>query len=621
METMRALRGALVGAFLLPLLALVACGGGGSSAPGAGTVPASDDAPAQTGDLVIAVTDAEGDFVVYEVTVERIDLTTAAGDEVQSIPASTRVDFADLTELSELLTVASIPAGIYRTITLQLDFTDAMVLVQDASGELREATLQDADGATLGAIAAELRLPDDAPVRVVVGSIAGVTLDFDLEASNEIVSFAPAVVRVDPFVIADASLDETRDLRVHGVLESVADDGAITVDVRPWRRQPATIGSFDFTTDAQTRWQIDDAAFVGAAGLDALAALPAGIDLVAAGSVTAGNLVADTVFVGGAVPGAEGDVVAGTVLARAGDLLTLGGVRVHRDDGPDRFARRIELAVDATTRVFLRTADERAGEAPGIAALSVGSRVIAGATQTGEATVTAPAAFDANGETVFLRRSALTAEVATADPFVVSVLRLDGRRPGVFDFSGTGTAAAEDADAAAYEVKPGVLSTADLDAGDLVRIRGLVADFGTAAPDFAAETLVDINTEDRGARLRAGWRASGGSDDALIDLAPDRIGLDLANATAVLRLRGILRDALPQDDRIALVPAPSGGIWTLSEGPGAPITVFRAFSAFVDALLAGLQDGERVASLTAEGRYDRPAAELTVRRLRVQWEP
>ncbi|MEE4301737.1 MAG: DUF4382 domain-containing protein [Pseudomonadales bacterium] len=611
----------LLSALLLAILA--ACGGGGGVAAPNPAPPGPVPAPV-SGDLAIAVTDAEGDFLVYEVEVERIDLTTAAGDAVQTIPASSRIDFAELTELSELLTVASIPAGVYASVTLQLDFSDAVVLLQDESGEVREASLQDADGAPLGSVPVPLRLDPERPVRIAAGTIARLSLDFDLEASNDVLSHDPPVVEVSPFVLAMPAFDATRDLRVHGVLEEVAEDGEITIEVRPWRRRPATPGSASFTTDAETTWEIGDETFVGDAGLAALAGVAPGTALLLVGPVAERELVADRVLVGTAVPGAGSDVVTGTVLARAPngtvDVLTLGGVRVNAVAGPDRFLRRAELLVSDQTSVRARGAGSLLDL--GDAALSVGSRLVSEAVEA-PTTTAAPEAlpvFDATTATVLLRRSALTAEVVNGDPLVVDLVRLDGRRPGAFDFTGTAADATDDADPDAYEIATGVLDTTALEAGDVVRLRGLVADFGAAPLDFVAETLVDVATEDRGGRLTAAWREVGGTGEAISAIAPDGFIVDLSDANAALRLRGLRRDVLPEDAIVRVVPAGEGpSLFSLRDFGAGEILLFQDFAAFSDALLAGLQAGERVASLVAEGRYDRGDARLTVRRVRVQW--
>ena len=53
------------------------------------------------GDLVISLTDAEGDFTTYTVDVTSITLTKQNGAEVSTLPLSTTVDFAQYTEMTE----------------------------------------------------------------------------------------------------------------------------------------------------------------------------------------------------------------------------------------------------------------------------------------------------------------------------------------------------------------------------------------------------------------------------------------------------------------------------------------------------------------------------------------
>ena len=79
---------------ILAGLALSACGGGG----GSGTGDVSD-----SGEVIVALTDAEGDFASYTVDVLSLTLTTANGAVVETLPLSTRVDFARYTDLTEFL--------------------------------------------------------------------------------------------------------------------------------------------------------------------------------------------------------------------------------------------------------------------------------------------------------------------------------------------------------------------------------------------------------------------------------------------------------------------------------------------------------------------------------------
>jgi hypothetical protein len=77
---------------------LAGCGGSSSSDPAA-----SADAcgGAGCGTLLVGVTDADGDFVSYSVDVLSVTLERRNGASVEVLPGTTRIDFAQLTELSD----------------------------------------------------------------------------------------------------------------------------------------------------------------------------------------------------------------------------------------------------------------------------------------------------------------------------------------------------------------------------------------------------------------------------------------------------------------------------------------------------------------------------------------
>ena len=156
-----------------PLLAalLAGCGGGGTSALPQ-TEPQAESA--DTGDLAISITDAGGDFVAYMVDVTSITLQRANGDAVETLPLTTRIDFTELTEVTEFLTVATVPVGNYESVTVSMDFSDAQVLVQDD------------DGNPLTTLDARLALPGDQAIRITRATTRAFSLDFDLDASNSI---------------------------------------------------------------------------------------------------------------------------------------------------------------------------------------------------------------------------------------------------------------------------------------------------------------------------------------------------------------------------------------------------------------------------------------------------
>ena len=89
---------------------------------------------ADSGEVVIGLTDAESNFVKYEVDVVSLTLTKANGAVVDALPLATRVDFAQYVEMTEFLTVATVPVGRYIKATLTLDYQSADIQAENADG-------------------------------------------------------------------------------------------------------------------------------------------------------------------------------------------------------------------------------------------------------------------------------------------------------------------------------------------------------------------------------------------------------------------------------------------------------------------------------------------------------
>ena len=78
-------------AFFAVLVALNACGGGaGGSSPTNTSAASAASGSADSGEIAIALTDAEGDFESYVVDVDYLRLQRANGDVVETVPLSTR---------------------------------------------------------------------------------------------------------------------------------------------------------------------------------------------------------------------------------------------------------------------------------------------------------------------------------------------------------------------------------------------------------------------------------------------------------------------------------------------------------------------------------------------------
>ena len=573
-------------------------GGGGSTTP-------QPDPIAESGVISIVFTDAEGDFVTYAVDVTSLLLEKTNGDTVETVPLSTRIDFAELTDVSEFLTIATVPAGIYASAVLTMDFTTADVVVQDANGDGIGADVVGEDGNPLGVLQVRLNLTTSDVIRISPNVPAAFSLDFDLDASNEIdLTTTPPTVTVQPFLLATPELDRDREHRVRGVLASVDEiESAITIKVRPFRHHTGDFGRFTFSVDEDTQYEVDGVGYTGSPGLGVMAMLEENTPVITQGQITDNGFLAETVLAGSSVPWSDSDVVKGIVIARSGDVLSVQGARIK--DGRDVFWGSQSVIVGENTTVTALGVDNADLD---LDSISVGQRVIVFGEELDDGT------FDASEGRVRMLMNQLTAQVVEAEPLVVDLFYLNGRHPQIYDFSGTGVTAAEDADPDFYEIDTSTLGLSNIENGDLVRVRGLVNDFGMAPPDYNARTVIDVDTDAHAASLRVGWK--NGTTMPFTNLSIDRIDLDLGEARVVLKLRGVSIDINTPIEALALVAPGSDrrGIYAVKVRGTDEIHLYRAFADLVVELNAQLDAGNLLHRIGAHGGYNSTTGELTTGR-------
>ncbi len=583
---------------LLMLMVAPGCGGGSGSSVEALADP--QDSGSETGELIVTLTDAEGDFLTYTVDVLSLSLTRDNGDVVQALPLSTSVDFAELTEVTEFLTVATVPAGIYTSASIELDFTNHDIMVQDDSGAAVAVQAVDSQGQPLGVVDMRLQLTTSDVIRIARGIPAAFSLDFDLEASNEIMlEETPPVVVVDPLLLATPELEADRQHRVRGVLAAVdVQAQEVLLNVRPFRHRTGQFGEFTLHVNDNTEYDVDGTGYVGDAGLEALAILPTAAPVVALGAVNGSGMMADTVVAGSSVPWTDADVVLGVVAARSGDVLTVKGAQVEFADGRRVFRGTFTVNLTADTSVSAPGLD-----LPGIQSISVGQRI----TAWGE--------FSSDSELqagrVRMHMNQLSAEVVQSTPLAVDLFALNGRRPAVYNFAGTGVSAADDADPAFYEIDTQNLNSPA--AGELVRVRGLVNAFGAAPADFLARTIIEVNTDMRAAVLKVGWQQ--GTVEPFVSISPERIDVDLEDARKALHVRGVPRAFIDELTQVALLaPADGMGVYAVKVRGAGEVHVYRGFADLVDELISQLDAGRLLHRITSQGKYNVGSQELTTGR-------
>jgi len=555
----------------------------------------SDTAATDTenGELQLAITDAEEDFLTYQIELDAITLNRLDGSTVSILPLSSEIDFVQYQELSELFAVLSVPKGTYSSITLSLDYSDADIVIQNEAGESYQASAVNALGEALAEVEVELKLNDNELIHISSRKAAQLTLDLDLAASNTIESFEPAIVTVEPFMIGTTELDADREHRVRGLLKSVSEsEQIITLNIRPMRLKQGEFGSFTFDVNSDTRYEVNGIELTGEAGLSAIAALSADAPVIAFGQADKASdqaYLATQVHAGSSVPWADSDVLKGIITQRVGNTLTIEGAVLELEGQAGHFSQMIDMQVSENSTVT----GYRLGDAD-ISNLSIGQSVLALGDFNADNNT-----FDAEDSNIRMKLNKITGQVEQTNPLQVDLSYINKRPVDVFDFSGTGSSEVENANPESYEIATSDLDLSTLEENEWVQVRGYPSTFGSAPMDFDALSIINPDFSSHAAKLHARWNSDSNQN---ISIANDILVLNTETMQSKLHLRGIPNSsALDLSVETVKGSAEQGRYAMLTRGAG--IDIYREFSSFVSALNTALNKGLEVVHLTASGHY------------------
>ena len=226
---------------MLAILATLAACGGGAGTTAGGIIATAECDPndpstfAECGTVMVALTDADGDFLNYTVDVLSLKLETADGRIVETLPRTTRINFTDYVDLAELVVTASIPPAIYVSGVISIDYADAEVFVE-SGGDAVAAIVTDIAGDALTQTDLKIVLSDRDRLNITRGRASLLQLDFDLDASHTVdISTIPATAVAEQFIIAEVTPVDEKEIRVRGPLISVSEDAmTYTVAIRPF---------------------------------------------------------------------------------------------------------------------------------------------------------------------------------------------------------------------------------------------------------------------------------------------------------------------------------------------------------------------------------------------------
>jgi hypothetical protein len=611
---------------LITLFVLAACGGGaGTTAQGpvanAECDPDNSATFAECGTVMVALTDADGDFLNYTVDVLSLKLETANGRIVETLPRKTRINFTDYVDLTELVTVATIPPATYVSGTISLDYSDSEVFVESGD-RAKAAVVTDTDGNPLVRTELKIRLSNRDQLHVVKGRPALLQLDFDLDASHTVdIVATPATAMSEQFIVAEVSPVDQKSIRVRGPLANVnADEMTYTVAIRPFHDREGDFGRLKVHVTNDTEFEVDETAYVGVEGLRALSAAGVGTPTVAAGTLNVGErrFTANIVLAGSSVPGIDRDAVRGNVIARNGNFLTVRGATIIASDRRAHFHDDVVVEVGPDTRVFKD--GDRVSDLS-IDAISVGQRVtVRGSIPQGVTDALSPRIlFDATNGAVRMHVTHLLGIVNTVMPGQTDITLhgIDRRRVQIFDFAGTGMSPADDADPDNYEIATGNLVLANFATGKPIVAYGFPTAFGMAPPDFTGRTVIDY-TDVRSA-LGVGW-GSAGTVAPFTSMSSEGLVLDNQNPDLAIRHHiksgPILIDLTTLDSDTTIVPRITDRSLFYIKSDDS-LRQYSDFTDFVNDLTLSLDGATTARSMHARGHYDSDTNTLTAYKIGV----
>jgi len=602
--------------------ALTACGGSGTSTTSMGsttdcTHPSVTD---QNGCTYVNLTDSPGDFLSYTVNVKALTLARSDGTVINLLPTDTTVDFAQYTDLSEFLTLASMPPGLYTSGSITLDYTNADIEVADNSGNAVKIKPLDASGNPVTTLTLAINLDTQGALTLVPGVPRLFQVDFDLAASNT-VDLTNATVTVQPFLVASVDPNLSNQVQVRGPLAAVDMAGSdFTLGLHPFYALSGDYGNLRVFTKNSTVYNINQTAYSGGAGLTALAAAGATTAVIAKGTFdfSSHEFIATEVDAGSSVPGGTMDAAEGVILSRSGNSIVMRGTTLYRAGQTAVFRDSVAVTLGAGTIVH------EAGSPKGsfdISDISVGQRLLVFGTLTN--TNPASLAMDASSGFARLQYTKFDGTVVSAPvssgsggAMAVKAQFIEGRPVSMFNFTGTGTGSGTDADPLNYAVSlPSVLS--GIGVNDPVRVWGFVAPFGSAPPDFNGTTVADyVNAN---ARIAMAWAIPGSSNVFTSMSSTSGVVLNMASTPtpllAVLEQGGIATQLTSLSNGPPTVQGNMLGVGTCTiSTPSCAFGVYAilqdgtvqlhiTFAGFLSDLTARLNAGGKVRGFYARGGF------------------
>ncbi len=574
-----------------------------------------DSSSEACGKVFLGVTDADGDFMLYQVEVTGLELSRQDGTQVSVLTSPQQVDFASYIDLTELAAAATIPAGVYTSGVITINYANADIQVEKA-GNIVPATMVDENGEPLVETSLTLQLDADNPLVIARGRAALLEVDFNLSASHDVnLDADPVTITTEPFITAEVDPVVSKEFRLRGPLIRVNEDESFyRIAVRPFHRTDGRFGGANVHITDETSFVINGDVFNGSEGLAELANMDQGTATVAQGEFVTEDreFTAVTVLAGSSVPGFDKDAARGVITARNGNTLTIHGATVIRTSGEVAFHQSLAVDVSDSTRVVKpRQNDSELS----ITDLSVGQAV----TILGDILIEDDSVrMDATEGGVKMRLSFVAGHQVSDDEstLTLDLQALNARSPARYDFSGTGIDPSFDADPENYEVSVEQLMVTGNQNGDPIRVSGFVRPFGSAPADFNAISVIDYS-EGR-SQLYVDWPET--DEVAFSTITEQALVINIVNngeAGIYKLIQGAIRtDIANFESDVTLSPKYARGIYTIRDENS--VKAFSSFADFTVELQQELDSGKSVDKLHAIGGFTSETLTLSVVKIAVK---
>jgi hypothetical protein len=583
-----------------------------------------------SGTAVVTMTStaSQDTFLAYRVGLVSVQLQASSGTSgLTVLPASTTVDFATLTDVSEVLGAAAVAKGSYTSALITLDYSSAQIVYDDGSVNGATLTPVGASGQALSQVQLTVSLDPNGSFSVSSQGASHLALDFNMAASN-VVNLTGKTVTVTPMIAASAIPIDSKQVRIRGPLATVANTGTSTtasssfrMGAMPFNGTASGAGQLAITPSDATTYEINGTASTGSVGLGQLAALPSGTLTVAYGTLTTVNgttttttattttggtasisttsvlFAATQVLAGGSVQGAGLDRVSGIVSARSGNTLSVEDGTLVGADGSDTFIGGTTIVIMGPNTLV--TVFGQGAEINSLQQVSVGSSIDAFGVATSQSSGTAT--LDASAGRVRLDISTASGLVTArgSGSLNLSLAFLGGRAVAAFDFIGSGASASQ------YVVNTGALDLTNSTVGVPVIATGMPSSFGVPPPNFTASTLLDPTTIH--AELVVDWGAGTAAPFTTYD--GSAIDVDIRNSSIgprhqiqigaqTINVVGLTSDPLIVPDSTS-----SNTVFTIGHSLSSTMESFNTYAAFIARLQAELNGTILATGVTAVGQY------------------